>query len=71
MADKPGFTNVPGGIAGQGVNDVINGIKQGNEMNGVPDYSRVSSYQGSNQGLHTGVDTPTIGRHGGGFGTEK
>ncbi|MCF7844060.1 hypothetical protein K9M47_04195 [Candidatus Gracilibacteria bacterium] len=66
--DKPGFTNTGSGIAGQGVSDVIAGIKQGNAQNGTPDFSRASAYSGSNSGVHTGSNTPTTGRHGGPFG---
>lgn len=68
MSNKPGFTDVPGGVAGQGVNDVMEGIQQGMEQNGAPDFSRISSYHGPDQGVHTGVDTPTFGRNGGEFG---
>lgn len=71
MTDRPGFTNVPGGIAGQNANDLIQGYNQGMEQNGVPDYSRISSYHGDNQGVHTGSTTPTIGRHGGTFGNKE
>ncbi len=63
MSEKNGFTKVDGGIAGQGVSDVIQGIKQGTAQNGTPDYSRVSSYNGT-KGVHTGSSTPTVGRHG-------
>lgn len=68
MSDKPGFTSVPGGVAGQGVGDLISGFNQGVAQNGTPDYSRVSSYGGQNSGVHTGSHTPTTGRHGGPFG---
>ncbi len=70
MSEKPGFTDVPGGIAGQGVNDLIQGYNQGMNQNGTPDYSRVSSYHGNDHGVHTGQDTPTFGRHGGTFGNK-
>lgn len=71
MSQKPGFTDVPGGIAGQGVSDLIQGFNQGMKNNGMPDFSRISSYQGNDQGVHTGSDTPTFARHGGNFGNKE
>jgi len=32
------------------------------------DYSRISAYIGKNQGVHTGNNSPTVGRHNQPFG---
>ncbi len=68
---KPGFTDTPGGVSGQGTSDVVEGMNQGMSNNGTPDYSRVSSYSGADKGVHAGSDTPTTSRHGGTFGGSK
>jgi hypothetical protein len=60
------FTINPGDGRGdfkitQNVRDVIKGMEHN-------DYSRISSYRGGNEGLHTGNNSATVGRHDQKFG---
>lgn len=45
----------------QNINDLKEGIRQG-------DLSRISIYGGGDKGIHTGTNSPTVGRHGEKFG---
>ena len=46
----------------QGVGDLMAGMKMGGDL------SRISAYSGPNLGVHTGSQSPTLGRHGAPFG---
>lgn len=48
-------------VISQGIGDLKAGLKYG-------DLSRISAYKGKDIGTHTGSDSPTLGRHGQGFG---
>lgn len=48
----------------QGVSDLQKGIQQG-------DLSRISIYGGPDKGVHTGTNSPTLGRHGQPFSPKK
>jgi hypothetical protein len=45
----------------------IGDLKQGILQN---DPSRISAYKGDDQGVHTGTDSATVGRHGDPFGKQ-
>lgn len=48
----------------QNTGDLLEGLRRG-------DLSRISIYQGPDTGVHTGNDSPTLGRHGEPFGDNK
>ncbi len=49
----------------QGINDVKIGMQDFNDL------SRISAYSGPNQGVHTGANSQTIGRHDSNFIPKK
>lgn len=48
----------------QGIGDLKAALKYG-------DFSRLSAYRGNDVGVHTGSNSPTLGRHGQPFGEKK
>ena len=44
-------------VINQGISEILKGLE-------MDDLTRISAYRGNDEGLHTGTNSPTKGRHG-------